>query len=581
MTESERRPSGEQAEQAFAALLKALAGPDAFPLLPPPPIHLIQTHASAVLLAGDSAYKLKKPKNFGFFDYSTPALRRYFCQEEVRLNARLAAAVYLGIAPVLLAADGRARFGPTLPPDHLPEPGTTFNGGTVVDYAVVMKRLPDEATLEARVRAGTATPQLLAEVAECIAAFHTSVPTSEQITIFGDLAVIKGNWEENFMQTRSYVESLLDAFDYDQIATAVRRFLNERERLFAHRRQTGRIRDCHGDLRLPHVYVLRTDANGRPDIAVLDCIEFNERFRYGDVAGEVAFLTMELDAAGRPDLSRAFVDSYARVSGDASLRELLPFYACYRAYVRGKVAAFQLEEPEVPVKQREAARELAQALFGLAAHYASGLTPPRLVLIGSLMGTGKSTLAGALQRELGWVLCSSDATRKRLAGLQISEPQAERFGQGLYSQDWNERTYHALLEEAEAGLAGGRSVLLDASFARRADRQAALRLATAQGAQTIFLECVCSPEVALHRLAQRWVGRVEGGPHVSAKASQASDGRPELYERQRGMWEAFRVEQEAGMTHLQVETAGMVAISVEQVLEALKLPRFACWIEPV
>lgn len=576
----EERPTAEQAARDFVALLWELARPDAFPfaLTGFEPLPLIQTHASAVLLAGDFAYKLKKPKDFGFFDYSTPALRRHFCQEEVRLNERLAPEVYLGIAPVLMAADGRARFGPTLPPERVPKPGAQFNGWTVVDYAVVMARLPDEATLETKVQSGTATPTLLAEVAAYIAAFHARAPTTARITAFGEQEVISDNWEENFAQMRPYLGRALDSATFDQIGTSVQRFLQKRQRLFEERRRAGRTRDCHGDLRLQHVYVLGQGTHAPHRLAVIDCIEFNERFRYGDVAGEIAFLMMELDAAGRPDLARAFVDAYVRASGDETLRELLPFYACYRAYVRGKVAAFQLDEPEVPVAQRAAARQQAQDLFALAAHYAGGLSSPTLLLIGGVMGTGKSTLAAALQRELGWALSSSDATRKRLAGLQPTQPLAAKFEEGLYSQDWTARTYHALLEEAQTALANGRSVLLDASFARRADRQAAAHLAVAQGARAIFIECARSPEVALRRLARRWTARVAGESQASAEASSASDGRPDLYAAQRARWEAFNAEQEPGLTYLHVETTGALAASVEQALEALEMPRFACWL---
>ncbi len=329
---------------------------------------------------------------------------------------------------------------------------------------------------------------------------------------------------------------------------------------------------------MQHVYVLGQHADASHRLAVIDCIEFNERFRYGDVAGEVAFLTMELEAAGRPDRARAFVDAYVRASGDETLRELLPFYACYRAYVRGKVAAFQVDEPEVPASQREAARKLAQALFAQAAHYARYLSRSTLLLIGGLMGTGKSTLAAALQRELGWALSSSDTTRKRLAHLDPAQPKAAGFRQGLYSRDWAARTYQALLEEAQAALADGRSVLLDASFARRANRQAAAHLAAAQGARATFIECVCPPDMAQQRLARRWTARVAGGPQASAQASRVSDGRPELYERQRARWEAFNAEQEPGLSHLQVEKAGPLAVSMEQALAALEIPRFACWL---
>jgi uncharacterized protein len=466
----------------FPAMLVVLAQPGAFPfaLRNGEPVTVIQTHASAVLLAGERAYKLKKPQNFGFFDYSTPALRRHFCGQEVLVNRRLAPHVYLGVAPVLAAGGGRLRFGPTFPPEEAPLPGAALGSERVVDSAVVMVRLPDDATLEARVRAGTATPELLADSARFVAQFHARAATSARIASFGSLEVIGGNWEENFAQMRPYIGRTLDAARYEHIAGYVRRFLDERAALFASRLRGGSIRDCHGDLRLQHVYVL--EAPGVPTahagtIVVLDGIEFNERFRYGDVAGEVAFLTMELDAARRPDLSRAFVESYVVATGDEALRELLPFYACYRACVRGKVCSFLLDEAEVPPGQREAARRQASALFELAESYTEGPTRPALLLVGGLMGTGKSTLARSLQRELGWALFSSDALRKQLARFDPGRPVPEAFGQGIYSREWTSRTYEALLEEAGRALADGRSVLLDATFLRRADRVAAGRRA--------------------------------------------------------------------------------------------------------
>src|SRR6266571_3060379 len=329
----------------FATMLNALARPEAFPDAVSPgdrsqkgyysddgPIAVIQTHASAVVLTPDRVYKLKKPKDFGFFDYSTPALRRHFCGQEVRLNTRLAPQVYLGIAPVLLFADKRFCFGPVFLPDDVPLPGDMLDGGHVVDYAVVMVRLPNEATLEFQVRAGTANPSRLSELARYVAAFHATSHTDEHIASFGGPDVIRGNWKENFEQMRPYIGRTLDAATYDQIVGYIRRFLEGRSALFASRVRDGHIRACHGDLRLQHVYLL----DGGSRLAILDGIEFNERFRYSDVTIEVAFLTMELDAAGRSDLSRAFVDSYVAATDDEALRELLPFYTCYRA-VHGSV----------------------------------------------------------------------------------------------------------------------------------------------------------------------------------------------------------------------------------------------------
>jgi len=583
LTESGRSPSID-----FTTMLQMLAQPAAFQGTVSggdwfqkgsspdhEPITVIQTHASAVVLTASRVYKLKKPKNFGFFDYSTPALRRHFCQQEVLLNARLAPQVYLGVAPVLLFSDDRLRFGPTFQPGDVPLPGTILDGGCVVDYAVVMLRLPDEATLEFRVRTGTASPSLLQEIARYVAAFHATSPTDAHIASFGGVEVIRGNWEENFAQMKPYLDRSLDALTYHRIVEYIHHFLDERTALFTSRVRDGRIRDCHGDLRLQHVYVLDEPDFSAHRLAILDSIEFNERFRYSDVASEIAFLAMELEAAGRDDLSRVFVDGYVAETGDEALREILPFYICYRACVRGKVYSFQLDEPEVPAFQREAAQEEAASLFALAASYASGPSRPTLLMMGGVMGTGKSTLAGALQHELGWALFSSDTIRKRLAHLNPVQPQADAFGQGVYSPERTAHTYQTMLVEAGAALASGRSVLLDASFIRRADRQAAARAATARGAQTLFVECVCPREVALERLARRWKTRVARDQATSEKAIRASDGRPDLYDAQCAVWEAFAADEEPHTQHLVISTASALVISVEPVLDALHLPHFA------
>jgi aminoglycoside phosphotransferase family enzyme/predicted kinase len=539
-------------------------------------ITVIQTHASAVLLAGERAYKLKKPKNLGFLNYSTPILRRHFCGQEVCLNRRLAPQVYLGVAPVLLFPGNRFRFGPTFSPDDVPWPGTGLNGGCVVDYAVVMVRLPDEATLESRVHRGTADPALLADVAHYVAAFHADSHSDEQIASFGELEVIRGNWEENFTQMWPYIGRTLDASTYEGIVAYIRHFLERRAALFASRVSEGRIRDCHGDLRLQQIYVLDEEKR----LAILDGIEFNERFRYGDVASEIAFPAMELEAAGRADLAHAFLDAYIEETGDETAREVLPFYICYRACVRGKVISFQLDEPEVPVTQREAARQEARSLFDLAAAYACGPTRPMLLMIGGVMGTGKSTLALALRNELGWAYFSSDVARKRLAHIDPALPNADAFGQGLYDPDRTAYTYEALLVEAEAALAQGRSVLLDASFARQAYRQAAALRAAAQGAACLFVECVCPRAVALARLAGRWQARVEGNKQEINVASLASDGRPNLYDAQCAAWETIDAEEEQYIRHLVVTTTYSLSFTVEQVLTALHIPHMACRLQP-
>jgi aminoglycoside phosphotransferase family enzyme/predicted kinase len=545
-----------------------------------PSVEVIQTHASLIMLLASRVYKLKKPKNFGFFDYSTPAQRRHFCQQEVLLNAAFAPGVYLGVAPVLAFDSRQVRFGEPVPPEVVPQPGEVVEGATVVDYAVVMARLPETATLESSVREGRATPQLLEEVAHFVATFHADARTDEGIARSGSLETIRYNWEENFRQMQPYVGRTLDAATYERIRGYASRFLASRRALFASRVREGHIRDGHGDLRLQHLYLLPDGANHvKPRIVLLDRIEFAERFRCGDVASEVAFLAMELDALSRADLADVFVAAYVARTGDAGLRELLPFYLCYRACVRGKVASFQLDEAEVSLAQREAAGKQAEALFALAEHYASGSPRAMMILVGGLMGTGKSTLARALHETTGASLLSSDLLRKRLAGLDPRQPEAAAFGQGVYSLAWTRRTYQALGDEAEEVLAQGHSVLLDASFVRRADRAHLAQRATERGAPVIFIECVCPRDTTILRLARRWSERIRKEPERGADGLAASDGRPELYDAQQARWEAFSPAAEPRVRHVVVHTDQPLSHTLEQALEAIDYPRLTCRVD--
>jgi uncharacterized protein len=555
----------------FTDLLTALAKAEAFPFaVAAGEPHVIQTHASAILLAQNRAYKVKKPRDFGFFDFSTPSLRRKYCILEVALNARLAPSVYLGIAPVIAMPDGRVLFGRTLPAHLAPQPGTAMDGGTVVDFAVVMVRLPEDATLQSRVAAGTADAPLVRRVARQVAAFHGRARTDEHIASFGSIGVIRQNWDENLEQMKPFVGRLLDQDAFAAIEAFVDAFMCNRAALLQSRVSDGHIRDCHGDLRLQHVYALGAEPDPGSHLAIIDCIEFNERFRYGDVASEVAFFVMELEAEGRLDLAHVFLDTYLQETGDEALRELLPFYMCYRACVRGKVQAFQLGEPEVPSGQREEAERQARRLFALARQYAGGRTRPALVMVGGTMGTGKSSLAARLHQALGWPLASSDLVRKRLARIDPQEPVAEPFGRGIYSEEWTQRTYGMLLDMARATLVAGRSVLIDATYGRRAFRAAATALAGEYGAQAVLVECLVAPEVAKARLARRWQTRTNRPPGATATTDRdASDGRPALFDAQQAAWETYDTHTDAELAHVVVSTASTQAEAAAQAIREL------------
>ncbi|GHO84437.1 bifunctional aminoglycoside phosphotransferase/ATP-binding protein [Dictyobacter formicarum] len=556
----------QESEHAFAHMLHALLKRQAFPFVyeTGEDPYLIQTHASAVIITPDYVYKLKKPRDFGFFDYSTIDQRRHFCQLEVQLNSALAPGVYLGVAPAIEKPNGTLCFGDTYPPASEPTPGHLPNAsGTIIDYAVVMRRLPESATLHALLEAGKVTPELMGEIAHVVAQFHSHTPTNDYISKAGSIQVIRENWGENFRQMRPYCGRTISRKTYTALQHYIYQCLKHDKELFRQRFMHDYIRDCHGDLRLQHIYVLPEEYQATlPRIILLDRIEFNERIRYGDVASEVAFLYMELDFAWRPDLAHIFLTRYIAETGDASLIKLLPFYACYRACVRGKVISFLLDDSEVGPEQRTKAQLEASELFKQALRYTRCSSQPHLIIVGGVMGSGKSTIARQLQDEYAYALLSTDSIRKQLTHLPPDQPQAEQFGAGIYDPSWTRQTYAALNERAQAYLQQGYSVIVDGTYSRRADRQEIAQAAVQHGASVIFIECICPREVTLQRLDQRWRSRIAGEPAL-AGATNASDGRPELYDTQVAHWEAFDSGQEPMIRHIALSTTGSQQTNME------------------
>ncbi len=376
------RPETVQAA-ALPEHVRALLAPGA--LAPPDePVTLVQTHISYVILAGDRACKLKKPVNLGFLDYSTLERRRAACEAEVTLNRRLTHGVYLAVAPILHVAPGVY---------HL---GGDAGVGQIVDYAVVMRRLPADRMLDRLVAEDAVPPAALARLANHLADFYARAATGGPIDRFAEPAMLLTNWQENFLQTLPYVGRTIGLRAFTAIATAVYRDLLRLRPLWQERIAAGRARDCHGDLRLSAVCL-------EDGIQVYDCIEFNDRFRYGDLAADIAFLTMDFDGHGRPDLADEFLAYFVAASGDLTLPAVLPFYRCYRAFVRGKVDSFQLDEPEIDAAQRRAALVAARRRFAQAAGYARRRPLTLAVVAGAADGT-RMGVATALAGRLGAVL---------------------------------------------------------------------------------------------------------------------------------------------------------------------------------
>jgi aminoglycoside phosphotransferase family enzyme/predicted kinase len=509
-------------------MVEALLRPGAYPPPAPTRVDLVTTHISWVFLTDHDVWKVKRPVDYGFLDYTTPERRRHCCEEEVRLNRRLAPGVYLGVVPVRLGPGGHMLAG----------------DGPIVDYAVHMRRLADAASADALLRSGALGHDHLWLVAGLLARFYAAAAATPR---YGAVAAIGANVTENFEQARPFVGRLLTASTFDAVRAWQTGFLARHPDRFGARVAQGRIREGHGDLRLEHVYF----EDGRP--LIIDCIEFNERFRMGDVAADAGFLAMELDTRDRADLAGSFLGRFALESDDYDLYDVVDFYLSYRAWVRGKVAAFLAADPSTPAdKARRKAGE-AQALFARAERYTR---PPAsagpVLAVGGVIGTGKTTLAEALARALALPVVASDRTRKWLAGVGPTE----RAPASAYDPAFSERTFDEVFRRAAAVAGSGRGVILDATFRGRDLRHRARELAARHGRPFLFVETTCDDATLRDRLRRR-----AAGPSVS-------DATEALLARVRAEFEP--VTELAPAEHLVVRTTEPVPALVEAVRAALE-----------
>jgi hypothetical protein len=311
-------------------------------------VEYIQTHISSVFLTGDYVYKLKKPVDFGFLDFTTLELRREYCEKELELNRRLAPSVYLRVDPITVD-DGRPKLN---------------GSGPVVDWVVVMREL-DQSLLGLKVlERGELTAGKIESVVDTLVPFYRRAKTGPGVDEFGSVSTVKFNTDENFEQTAGNVGSALSQSRYNEIRSFTDRFFQEKEDLFQRRITQGWIRECHGDLHLGNIFF-------EDSPVIFDCIEFNERFRCSDVTVDLAFLVMDLDFQGVPDLARRVVERYVERSADRGFLGLVDFYCCYRAYVRGKIACLTSADPALGERARSQQLELAGRYFDLAHRYAT------------------------------------------------------------------------------------------------------------------------------------------------------------------------------------------------------------------
>jgi aminoglycoside phosphotransferase family enzyme/predicted kinase len=440
-----------------------------------------ETHISWVFLTGSFVYKVKKPVELGFLDFTTLDQREYYCRREVELNRRLTEGVYLGVVPIGRNESGY-QLGGSAPP---------------VEYAVKMRQLSAADSLRQLLAHNRIDSGAVDLLARSLSRFYGETTTNPGIDRFGSLETITENCEENFRQTAETAANVIDQRRFEIIASATRGFLEDRRDIFENRITDGWIRDCHGDLRTDHIYYT-------PDgIQIIDCIEFNDRFRCSDVISDLAFLAMELDFEGYPRVAGTLMTGFVEHASDQHLFSLLDFYKCYRAMVRLKVNCFRLQQPDIEDEERDRLLDEIHRYLDLAYRYAVQFSRPMLWVVCGMVASGKSTIARALADSLCISVLRSDVVRQRLFETTSLKSGVVDFGEGVYSPEATSMTYGQLLLQAQAQIDQGRSVVLDATFSRKNQRREILRLADEMRAAVVFVECTCSEATARKRLQAR------------------------------------------------------------------------------
>ncbi len=464
-------------------LFKQMQDPDFYPH-PADTVEIRETHISRVFLAGECVYKIKKPLDLEFLDFASLENRKYFCQQEVSLNRRLTQNVYLGVIPITF--DGRAY--------HLE------GEGAVVEYAVKMRRLPDNCTMARLLEIDEIHPQEISELANVLVKFYDRPENKDQADRFGTWEVISANCDENFAQTARFAGKLFDADAFTIVRAAMKAFLQRRKPLFDKRAVSEKIQDCHGDLRTDHIYFVDDG------IQIIDCVEFNPSLRYGDVVSDLAFLAMDLDSRDQADTANHLLAEYVRRTGDADLFALVDFYKCYRAMVRFKVNCIRAMEEDVTRPEKERLRSEIEKYLSLACDYARRFTRPVLWIICGLPASGKSTIAEKLGEVFQIPVFRSDMIRKQ----NFASPDADlshlAFEDGIYAKGVTALTYGRMLLLAQEAIEKGSSVVLDATFGVRHYRREALRLAADMDANIFFVECTAPEVLRKERLAARKTG---------------------------------------------------------------------------
>jgi len=484
-------------------LIEALKRPECYGF-PGAAVEFLQTHISYVFLVGERVYKVKKPVSLGFLDYSTLSLRHQYCALEVELNRRLNPEVYLGVAPITRSESGEIRIR---------------GHGEVVEYAVEMRRLPQDRMLDRLLEAGAVDEQTIREIADLIAGFHQRCEAGPSVARHGTPDAIERTVRDTLEALRGHCgDSLADptavlSFPlHEHLSASLLGFIAKRRNLLEKRAAGGRVREGHGDLHASNLCVLTLPVLASPivtacvfedlrrRIVAFDCIEFNPAFRCCDVASDLAFLAMDLDFRGFRDLSSALLRRYVESSKDPELLLLVDFYKQHRAAIRGLVHALKAADPRLDDNDRKSSLSVAREYQCLAASYT---LRPALVLMCGLPGSGKSFLARTLARPFDAAHVQSDVVRKQLLGLPPTSRTKGEESERWYGPEMTQRTYAALEERARQHLEDGRLTIVDATFPRKKWREPFAAAAAELNAPLLVVHCLAPEEVIRQRMLRR------------------------------------------------------------------------------
>jgi aminoglycoside phosphotransferase family enzyme/predicted kinase len=457
-----------------------------------------ETHSSIVLTTGDYVYKIKKPVNFGFLDYSSLEKRLYHCQREVTLNRSLANDVYIDVIGI---------YGDATHPSFTAK-------GEPFEYAVKMRQFPQENILSTLLTKNKITPELINQLAARIAEFHQQIPVAEKSVFYGNAEHIQQFAKNNFIETLPFLTNKDDIAELKQLEQLTHNTYENIKPTLQQRKDNGYIRHCHGDMHLNNIVVI----NNEP--VIFDCIEFNEDFIWTDVMGDLGFIIMDLDEHNKPELANLLLNRYLEITGDYTALTVLPYFCAYRAMVRAKVDQIRLSQPGLTSAEQQQIQMHYRACLELVKGYLSQ-QQPRLAIMHGFCSSGKSTIAQQLVATQGMIQLRSDAERKRLANLALTANSNSALYAGIYTPKNTDKVYAHLAQLATEIIHAGYSVVIDAAFIRHDLRQQFIKLAEQLNVPYKIIACT-APEQQL----RDWITKRSNNP------SEISEGRLEILEHQ-------------------------------------------------